>query len=100
MTRGEAAETPQEAAARRSRDHRARRRAGEVVVPVAVAPADLDALEQLGLLPPGERDPRAVGRAVARLLAVAPGVAAIGEALPRPDAAVGAPLVGAGRARC
>lgn len=89
MTTDGVAETPQEAAARRSRDHRARRRAGEVVVPVPVPPSALGALERLGLLPPGEREPRAVGRAVARFLAVAPGVAAIGEALPRPGESPG-----------
>lgn len=69
------------AAARRSRDYRTRRKAGEVVVPVPVSPGALAALERLGLLSRGERDPRAMGHAVARFLAVAPGMAAIGEAL-------------------
>ena len=54
-----------------------------MVVPVSVSLADL---ERLGLLPPGERDPRAVGAAVVRLLAVALGVVLIGEVLFRPDA--------------
>lgn len=65
-------------ARRRMVAYRDRRRR---LVPVEVRPADLYALERLGLLEHGERDARAIGRACARFLAAAGAIAGIGEAL-------------------
>ena len=70
-----------EADNRRSREYRARRRGGEMVVSLIVQPSDRHALERLGLLPAGSRDPYEVGCAVAQFLAAAPGVVMLGEGL-------------------
>lgn len=86
MTHAEMQEARREAAAKRSRDYRARQRAGELVVMVAVPPDVVGAFQRLGLLPRGGRDPQAVANAAAQFLAAAPGLVAIGEALFPPGA--------------
>ena len=69
----------------RTQAYRERRRRGAMCVTVEVERDELHALERLGLLPVGERDPAAVGAAVARFMATADAVARIGEGLyPRP----------------
>jgi|SRR5215472_12097416 len=60
---------------------RERRRHGQVLVPVAVGPLQLAALERLGLLDVDERDKPAIARAVTRYLDSAAPVAAVGDAI-------------------
>jgi hypothetical protein len=73
------------AARDRSAAWRDRRRRGALVVGIEVEPPDLAGLERLALLPVGKRDPQAVGAAVARFLAAARPLAAVGDALwPQP----------------
>jgi hypothetical protein len=66
-------------ACRRSEEYRQRRSRGAMVMQIEVVPADLHALERLGLLPSGERDPYTLACAVATFLQAAPGVAIMGE---------------------
>ncbi|HEY8612348.1 MAG TPA: hypothetical protein VIL69_13780 [Roseomonas sp.] len=63
----------------RAEQYRERRRRGAVLVPVEVERRDLAALEGLGMLDPGERDPQAIAAAVNRFLAGAGAVAALGD---------------------
>jgi hypothetical protein len=90
MTIGDAPDQPdgeahrRELARRRSEAYRDRRRRGAVLVTIELEPRDLDALERLALLAPGDRDPLRMTRAAAQFLAAAPYVAAIGDAL-RPE---------------
>ncbi|MFC7539674.1 hypothetical protein ACFQU2_09730 [Siccirubricoccus deserti] len=79
MMTNEAAVQRREAARRRSEEYRQRRSRGAMVVHIEVVPTDLHALERLGLLPRGERDPYTVACAVATFLQAAPGVAMMGE---------------------
>jgi hypothetical protein len=60
---------------------RERRRHGQVLVPVAVGPLQLAALERLALLEAGERDKPAIAWAVQRFLDTAAHVGALGDAL-------------------
>jgi len=67
---------------------RERRRHGLVLVPIEVAPAQLQSLERLALLQPGERDKPAIAWAVERFLNTAAHVSALGDSLwPGEDAA-------------
>ena len=52
-----------------------------MVVRVEIERSELDALQRLGLLRFGDRDPGKVANAVARFVATMPAVAAIGDAL-------------------
>jgi hypothetical protein len=68
-------------ARRRSETYRRRRRRGAVVVTLELGPHNLAALEWLALLEPSDRDPRRMASAAMQLLAAAPHVAAMGDAL-------------------
>ena len=90
ITPTEAEAARREARNERSREHRARRRAGDVVVSLVVQRDTIHALERLGLLASGERDPYEVACAAAQFLHAAPGMVMVGEGLfPEPDDAEG-----------
>lgn len=75
-------ETLKRAVAReRSLAYRDRRRQGHLLVPVAVSPAQLAALERLALLEAGDRDKTSIACSVARFLDAAPHISALGDAL-------------------
>jgi hypothetical protein len=79
-------EKRRQAARERSAAWRERKRRGALVVAVEVERSDLAGLERLALLPVGERDPHAIGCAVAQFLAAARPLAAVGDALWPTDA--------------
>jgi hypothetical protein len=61
--------------------YRERRRHGQVLVPVAVGPLQLAALERLALLEAGERDKLAIAAAIMRFLACAASISTLGDSL-------------------
>jgi hypothetical protein len=65
----------------RSEAYRERRRHGRVLVSVEVGTLQLDALERLALLEPGERGKSAIAWAVMRFLDGARHLSALGDAL-------------------
>ena len=67
--------------AERARRYRARRRAGAALVPVAVLPGHVRALQRLGLLAEGQPGPAEVGKAVARFLDGAGPISTLAAAL-------------------
>jgi hypothetical protein len=58
-----------------------RQRYGRILVSVEIDRQQLAALEQLGLLPMGERDKSAIAAAVVRFLRCAKAIASVGDAL-------------------
>ncbi|WP_424139088.1 hypothetical protein [Roseomonas chloroacetimidivorans] len=76
-----AIETRRERDRERAEEYRSRRRRGAMAAWVEVEAQNIRALERLGLLELGEREPKAVGAAVSRFLATAGAVAAIGDSL-------------------
>lgn len=78
------------AARDRSAAWRKRKSRGALVVSVEIERPDLAGLERLALLSVGERDPQAIGAAVARFLAAARPLAAVGDVLWPAEAGPGA----------
>ena len=65
----------------RARAYRERRRAGAILVHVAIGGAERRAMERLHMIAEGERDPAALALAAQRFLASLPAVADIPAAL-------------------
>ena len=65
----------------RQRRYKLRKRAGRMLVTIEVGQAEIAALRQLELLPPGDPDTLLLRIAVQRFIACAPAIAAIPDRL-------------------